>query len=170
MQTTLTRRLLIALVLLLALRPSQTRAQGGIGNMPRTDLVMVGAMERDSLADEVFARINDLKRYAAAGQLDSAARMIAFGKAKDSSRWARTINLQDASEKARAEALVAKAAKLFTDFPETKREYFAIFKDKDSPSGRKYLYQIHHNAGAKKRMVSWVFYPIGDKLVLGDMN
>ena len=67
-------------------------------------------------------------------------------------------------------ALVAKAAKLFTDFPETKREYFAIFKDKESPSGRKYLYQIHHNAGAKKRMVSWVFYPIGDKLVLGDMN
>ena len=153
------------------LMPALTYAQGGIGNKPRTDLVMLGAVERDSMADEMFARIMDLKRYAAAGQADSAALIISWpGNPKDSMRWTRLVNMQNPDEKARVMMLMDKANKLFHEYPDTKREYFAIFKEKASPAGRRYHYQIHHTNGSKQKMVTWAVYGLGDKLMIGDFN
>ncbi len=151
--------------------PLIAHAQGGIGNKPRTDLVLLGAVERDSMADEMFARIMDLKRYAEAGQVDSAALIISWpGGPKDSLRWTRLVNLQNPEEKARVMTILDRVNKLFHDYPDTKREYFAIFKEKASPAGRRYHYQIHHVNGNKQKMVSWAFYGLGDKLMLGDFN
>jgi len=159
-----------ALLLLLGISIC-ARAQGGIGNKPRNDLVLLGVTERDSLADEMFARITDLKRYALAGQADSAALMISWpGAPKDSLRWTRYVNVQNPDEKARVTSILDRLNKLFHDYPDTKREYFAIFKEKASPAGRRYHYQIHHVNGSKQKMVSWAFYGIGDKLALGDFN
>src|SRR5947207_4961436 len=63
-------------------------AQGGMGKLPREDVVMLSQVVRDSLSDEMFARISDLKRFALANNLDSAAPMIAWngGKTKEG-RW-----------------------------------------------------------------------------------
>ncbi len=160
-----------ALLFASVLAPSIIHAQGGIGNKPRTDLVLLGAVERDSMADEMFARIMDLKRYALANQVDSAALMISWpGQPKDSLRWTRLVNMGVLEEKTRVTTILDRITRLFHDFPDTKREYFAIFKEKASPAGRRYHYQIHHVNGGKQKMVSWAFYGIGDKLALGDFN
>jgi hypothetical protein len=164
------RSVFLALLLLSGL--SQIgKAQGGIGNMPRSDIVMLRQSVRDSLADEVFAKITDLKRYAETGQVDSAAQIIAYnGQPNKAEKWARPVNIQDSSEKAHVIAILNKINKLFQDYPDVHREYYAVFKTKDAPSGQMDLYQIHHVNGSRQRMVSWVFYPIGDKLLLGDFN
>lgn len=159
-------------LLLILLSPALTSAQrGGIGVQPRSDLVMLGAVERDSVADEIFSHIIALKRYAETHQVDSAALIIGFlGNKTDSMKWTRTVNLQNPDEKSYVESLLEKANKLFKASPESHREYFAVFKDKATPGGRKYLYQITQSDGKHKRMVSWNFYGFGDKLMLGDFN
>jgi hypothetical protein len=163
------KRYLVLFALLLL--PAIVKAQGGIGNMPRSDIVMLRQSVRDSLADEVYAKILDLKHYAETGQTDSAAQIIAYnGQPNKAEKWARPVNMQDSVEKARVVAILNKVNKLFNDYPDVHREYYAVFKTKDAPSGQMDLYQIHHVNGSKQRMVSWVFYPIGDKLLLGDFN
>ncbi len=151
-------------------------AQGGIGNKPRTDIVMLSQLVRDSLSDEVFARIMELKRYAETGNVDSAAALIAYnghvakGQPTPTDRWARAMNPQNADERTEVQNILAKVSKLFQEYPDTHREYYAVFKTKDTPSGQKHLYQIHHVNGKKQRMVSWTFYPVGDKLLLGELS
>lgn len=161
-----------AILLAILLSPILAHAQrGGIGVKPRTDLVMLPAEERDSITDEVFARIMDLKHYAESGKTDSAALIIGyFGAKTDSMHWTRTVNLQNPEEKSRVDAVLDRVNKLFHASPESHRKYFAIFKDPTSPGGRKYLYQIEHSDGKHNRMVSWNFYGNGDKLMLGDFN
>ncbi|HWF43313.1 MAG TPA: hypothetical protein VG537_01600 [Candidatus Kapabacteria bacterium] len=160
------------IVLLLSICiPTIVKAQGGIGNMPRSDIVMLRQSVRDSLADEVYAKILDLKHYGETGQTDSASQIIAYnGQPNKAEKWARPVNIQDSAEKARVITILNKVNKLFNDYPDVHREYYAVFKTKDAPSGQMYLYQIHHVNGNKQRMVSWVFYPIGDKLLFGDFN
>lgn len=158
-------------LLTLFVLPVVTRAQGGIGNMPRADIVMLRQTVRDSLSDEVFAKILQLKAYAEAGQIDSAAAIIAYNGAPDkTSKWGRPINLQNADEKSRVETLLAKIKQLFADYPEQVREYYAVFKDKDNPAGQRHVYQIHFNKGKTQRMVNWTFFPVGDVLMLGEFS
>jgi hypothetical protein len=162
---------LVLLATLLTLSTSFVRAQGGIGNKPRTDLVMLGAMERDSIADLIFSEISDLKRFSETNNADSAALMMGWMGAKtDSMKWTRFVNAQNAEEKAYVQTVLAKAQKLFKAQPESHRKYFAVFKEPKTPGGRKYLYQIDQSDGKRSRMVSWTFYGNGDKLMLGDFN
>ena len=159
------------LLFVLLVIPCLSSAQGGIGNMPRSDIVMLHQSVRDSLSDEVFGHIMDLKRYAETGLVDSAASIVAYnGQPNKMEKWARAVNIQDSSEKARVVNILDRVNKLFHEYPDTQREYYAVFKTKDAPSGQLDLYQIHHVNGARQRMVSWTFYPIGDKLMLGDFN
>ncbi|MFI5201492.1 MAG: hypothetical protein ACHQNE_03815 [Candidatus Kapaibacterium sp.] len=152
-------------ILSLLLLPSLAFAQGGIGNKPRTDIVMLSQVIRDSLSDQVFQNIMDLKRMAETNQVDSAAPLIAF---EDSTKvWMRAANPGNPAERAYVVGELTKIKKLFDDFSEAHPMYFAVFKTKETPSGEKDLYQIRQISGKKQRMVSWVFYPIGDKLLLG---
>ena len=146
--------------------PSIAFAQGGIGNKPRTDLVMLSAIVRDSLSDQVFQNIMDLKRMAETNQVDSAAAMIAW---KDTSKiWARATNPANSEEHTYVATMLTKINALFHDYPESHKMYYAVFKTKDTPSGQKHLYQIKQVNGKHERMVSWVFYPVGDKLLLAE--
>ena len=154
-----------SIIVSLLLFPSLAFAQGGIGNKPRTDIVMLSQVVRDSLADQVFQNITDLKRMAETNQVDSAAPMIAH---EDSTKtWIRAANPGDSAEREYVAAELSKIKKLFGDYPEAHPMYFAVFKTKETPSGEKDLYQIRQGGGRKQRMVSWVFYPVGDKLLLG---
>jgi hypothetical protein len=154
----------IAAFLLLIL-PTAVLAQGGIGNMPRTDIVMLSQVIRDSLSDQVFQNIMDLKRMAETNQIDSAAPMIAF---EDSTKiWTRAANAASPAEREYIAGTLTKIHTLFQTYSEPHPMYFAVFKTKDTPSGEKDLYQIRQIDGKKQRMVSWLFYPIGDKLLLG---
>jgi hypothetical protein len=158
-------------LLVIILFPCFANAQGGIGNMPRSDIVMLHASVRDSLADEVLGHITDLKHYAEAGLTDSAVQIIAYnGEPNKAEKWARSVNIQNSDEKVRVQSILDRINKLFHDYPDTHPQYFAVFKTKDAPSGQLDLYQIQQVNGAKKRMVNWTFYPIGDKLMLGDFN
>jgi hypothetical protein len=153
-------------IFLILLFPSLTFAQGGLGNKPRTDIVMLSQMVRDSLSDVVFGHIMDLKGYAASNNIDSAAPLIAI---KDTSKqWLRAANPGDSAERAYVTSTLQKIDQLFRDFPETRRDYYTVFKTKDTPSGQKHISQIVHLNGKKQRRVSWVFYLIGDKLLLGE--
>jgi hypothetical protein len=153
-----------SIIVSLLLLPSLAFAQGGIGNKPRTDIVMLSQVVRDSLSDQVFQNIMDLKRMAETNQLDSAAPMIAY---EDSTKvWTRATNPATPAEREFVADELTKIKKLFDDLPESHPMYFAVFKTKDTPSGEKDLYQIRQVNGKKQRMVSWVFYPIGDKLLL----
>jgi hypothetical protein len=150
---------------------TNARAQGGIGNMPREDLFMLSAVTRDSLDGELLARIDQLRGYAAANKVDSAAMLIAYNGAPDKTgKWARAINLTNSDEKTRVETLLAKLNKLYAGSPEIHREYFAAFKDKDNPAGMMLLYQIKYGAARAAHMVSYRFYPIGDALMLGEIQ
>lgn len=161
--------ILLAVVAFLAL-PTITKAQGGIGTKPRDDLYMVGAVVRDSLGEEVFARIQDFRRYADANNVDSAGSITIFnGGASAEGKWARPINLQNAEERARVEALIAKLTKVSKEFPEMKREHYAIFKDKDNPAGQKHFYQIIFSSGKKTKKVSFTAYPVEDRMLIGDI-
>ncbi len=151
----------------LLLFPSLAFAQGGIGNKPRTDLVMLSQVTRDSLSDVVFAHIMDLKRFAESNNVDSAALLIAN---KDTSKqWLRAANASNPAERAYVADILAKVSKIFQDFPDTRRDYYTVFKTKDTPSGQKHISQILHTNGKKQRRVSWTFYLIGDQLLLGEL-
>ena len=154
-------------LLFILLSPSLAFAQGGLGNQPRTDIVMLSQITRDSLSDVVFANIMDLKRYAEANNVDSAAALIAN---KDTSKqWLRAVNTKDSTERAYTTGMLSKINSLFHNFPDTRRDYYTVFKAKDTPSGQKHIYQILHTNGKKQRRVSWTFYLIGDQLLLGEM-
>ena len=158
------------ITLFVILFASNSLAQGGIGVMPREDIVKLRAVVRDSLSNEVMLRIADLQRFAAVNQIDSAAAIIAHnGGAAKTGKWARASNLQNPEEAVRVNALLEKLKKITAEMPEMKGQYYAVFTDKDNPAGQKHLYQINCS-GAKKRMVSFTFYPIDDKMMLGDIN
>lgn len=167
------KRAVSILALVFLVLPIVSKAQGGIGTKPRDDIYMLSASVHDSLSGEVFARIQDLQRYIATKNMDSALSLIAFngGKTNASGKWARAINPADNEERARAQSLIDKLDKLTQEMPEMHREYYAVFKDKDNPAGQKHLYQISFTNGAKKkRMVSFTFYPVGDRMLLGDIG
>jgi hypothetical protein len=154
------------ILFVLLLFPSLAFAQGGLGNQPRTDIVMLSQVTRDSLSDVVFQHIMDLKRFAESNNVDSAALLIAN---KDTSKqWLRAVNLANPTERDYVASELVKINKLFHDFPDTRRDYYTVFKTKDTPSGQKHIYQILHTSGKKQSRKSWVFYPIGDQLLLGD--
>ncbi|HYM20070.1 MAG TPA: hypothetical protein VEW28_03595 [Candidatus Kapabacteria bacterium] len=163
------RLLVIAALLIIA---SRTFAQGGIGKMPREDLVMLSAVIRDSLADEMFARINDLKRFALANNADSAAPLVAFNTGAGRVwAWTRACDQKNPDDAKHVADVLSKLKKFYTDYPgDMHQEYFAMFKSKDTPSGQLLHYQIDLTKGNKKRMVSFHFYPVGDKLLYGDAN
>ncbi|MEO6940230.1 MAG: hypothetical protein ABI444_08855, partial [Candidatus Kapaibacterium sp.] len=108
--TNLIRRSLYSTLTLLVLISSQQAfAQGGMGNMPREDVILLSATVRDSLSDEIFARVLDLKRFAEANQLDSAALLIAHnGGATKEGRWSRAVNMANPEENARVAQLMTK--------------------------------------------------------------
>ncbi len=150
----------------LLLFPAFAFAQGGLGNQPRTDIVMLSQVTRDSLSDVVFTHIMDLKRFAESNNVDSAAPLMAW---KDTSKqWLRPVNLATPAERDYVTGELVKINKLFHDFPDTRRDYYTVFKTKDTPSGQKHIYQILHTNGKKQSRKSWVFYPIGDQLLLGE--
>ncbi len=161
--------LLVALVTLTL--ASHAIAQGGMGKLPRSDVVMLSQMVRDSLSDEMFARIVDLKRYAMANNVDSAAPLIAFNTGGTTTwAWTRACDLKNPDDLKRVNDVLAKLKKMYADNPELHQEYFAVFKSKDTPSGQMVHYQINLVKGSKKKMVSYHYYPIGDKLLYGDAN
>src|SRR5438876_8223382 len=101
------------LIITAPLLPTILNAQGGIGNKPRTDIVMLSQSVRDSLSDEVFAHILDLRHYAETDQVDSAAPWIAFNGLPDKTgRWSRAINLQNPDEKARVASIFERMKRL----------------------------------------------------------
>src|SRR4051812_25078503 len=110
---------LVLLAILLSVSTSFVRAQGGIGVKPRTDLVMVGAEERDSLATEALTRIQDLKRYAETGDQDSAALIIAHKGTKDDQYiWSRPVSVSEPLEKDYVAAVLGKIGKVSKSYPE----------------------------------------------------
>ncbi|MFI5264337.1 MAG: hypothetical protein ACHQM6_07470 [Candidatus Kapaibacterium sp.] len=162
----------IILAIALATLSSSLHAQGGMGKLPREDVVMLSQVVRDSLSDEMFARITDLRRYALGGNADSAAPLIAFntGGGKVWS-WSRPCDLKNPDEAKHVTDVLAKLKKMFTDYPDPMhQEYFAVFKTKDAPSGQLAHYQINLMKGKKKKMTSFHYYPVGDKLLFGDAN
>ncbi len=165
------------IAVLFLLLPSVVLAQGGIGNKPRTDIVMLSQAARDSLSDAVLQNIADLKRLAEripAGKAgddyavilaDSAAPMIAW---EDSTKmFTRAANPANPEERAFVAKILLKLSALFRDYSDSHPMYYAVFKTKETPLGQKHLYQIKYTNGTRSKMISWVFYPIGDKLLLG---
>jgi hypothetical protein len=156
----------------LILISSHSFAQGGMGKMPREDVVMLSQVVRDSLSDEMFARINDLKRFALANNTDSAAALIAYNTGGGKVwAWTRPCDLKNPDDAKHVSDVLAKIKKMYTDFPDAMhQQFFAMFKSKDTPSGQMLHYQIDLTKGNKKRMVSFHFFPVGDKLLYGDAN
>jgi len=151
---------------------SSLYAQGGMGKLPREDVVMLSQVVRDSLSDEMFARILDLRRFALAGNADSAAPLIAYNTGGGKVwAWSRACDLKIPDDAKRVSDVLAKLKKMFTDYPDPMhQEYFAVFKTKDAPSGQLAHYQINLMKGSKKKMTSFHYYPVGDKLLFGDAN
>ncbi len=159
-------------LLALLLFSTSLYGQGGMGKLPREDVVMLSQVVRDSLSDEMFARITDLRRFALAGNADSAAPLIAFntGGGKVWS-WSRACDLKNPDDAKHVSDVIAKLKKMFTDYPDPMhQEYFAVFKTKDAPSGQLAHYQINLMKGTRKKMTSFHYYPVGDKLLYGDAN
>ena len=154
----------------MTIQTSALFAQGGMGKMPREDVVMLSQMVRDSLSDEMFGHITNLKRYALAGNLDSAATEIACRDTGKVIKWSHAASLTNHEEAERVEDIVKKMKKMFTDYPDMHQEYFAVFKSKNADSGQMLHYQINLIKGNKKKMVSFHYYPIGDKILFGDAN
>jgi hypothetical protein len=160
----------ILFILFLILVSSALYAQGGMGKLPREDVVMLSQVVRDSLSDEMFARISDLKRFALANNLDSAAPLIACKDTGKVVRWSHVCSLTNQNDAERARQVIEKLKKMFMDYPDMHQEYFAVFKTKDAESGQMLHYQINLIKGSRKRMVSFHYYPIGDKILFGDAN
>src|SRR6187402_707338 len=117
----------LLLALLIVVCAVNTYAQGGIGKMPREDIVMLRATVRDSLSDEVYNMVIQMKTYALADQIDSATPLIAHnGGTTKEGRWARAVNMQNPEEASRATAMVAKLKAMFTELPDMVKEYFAV--------------------------------------------
>lgn len=162
----------LILLLSLIIFSSSLYAQGGMGKLPREDVVMLSQMVRDSLSDEMFAKITDLRRFALANNADSAAPLIAFntGDGKVWS-WSRACDLKNPDDAKRVSDVLTKMKKMFSDYPDPMhQEYFAVFKTKDAPSGQLVHYQINLMKGSKKKMTSFHYYPVEDKLLFGDAN
>jgi hypothetical protein len=158
-------------IFLLLMFASSLYAQGGMGKLPREDVVMLSQVVRDSLSDEMFARITDLKRFALAGNLDSAATLIACKDTGKVVKWSHVCSLKNPADAERAKLVVEKIKKMYTDYPdEMHQEYFAVFKTKDAVSGQMLHYQINLTKGAKKRMAYFHYYSIDDKILYGDAN
>jgi hypothetical protein len=155
---------------LIVFSTSSLHAQGGMGKLPREDVVMLSQVVRDSLSDEMFGHITNLKRYSLAGNLDSAATEIACRDTGKVVQWTHAASLSNSDDAKHVKDVVEKLKKMFTDYPDTHQEYFAVFKSKDTPAGQMMHYQINLLKGNKKRMVSFHYYPIGDKLLFGDAN
>ena len=155
---------------LIAIFSTALHAQGGMGKMPREDVVMLSQMVRDSLSDEMFGHITNLKRYALAGNLDSAATEIACRDTGKVVKWSHAALLSNPDDAKHVSDVVAKLKKMFADYPDMHQEYFAVFKSKDTPSGQMLHYQINLVKGNKKKMTSFHYYPIGDKILFGDAN
>ncbi|HEY3874671.1 MAG TPA: hypothetical protein VGM92_04290, partial [Candidatus Kapabacteria bacterium] len=150
---------------LILVMPCVGFAQGGIGVKPRTDLVMLSAIARDSLSDLAYSEILDLKRYAETNNLDSAALLIAY---KDSGNlYTHAVNLSNPVERAYASDMLQKIAKLFNVYADMTKRYYTVYKTTETPSGQKHIYQIGHGSGKKQVTKSWVFYPIGGNMLLG---
>jgi hypothetical protein len=150
---------------------AQSFAQGGMGKLPREDVVMLSQVVRDSLSDEMFARISDLKRYVLSDNLDSAAPLIAWnGGATKTGMWAHACSLSNPDEAKHVKDVVGQLRKLFDGYIDMHQEYFAVFKSKDAPSGQMMHYQINLINGKKKKMASFHYYPVGDKLLFGSAN
>ncbi len=161
----------LLLALLIVVCAVNAYAQGGIGKMPREDIVMLRATVRDSLSDEVYNKVTQLKTYALNDMTDSATVLIVHnGGTSKEGRWARAVNMQNPEEAARAAVLISKLKTMFTELPDMVKEYFAVFKDKDNPAGQKLLYQISRTNGKAKKMTSFTFYPVGDVMMLGEIN
>jgi len=142
-----------------------------MGKLPREDVVMISQVLRDSLSDEMFARITDLKRFALANNLDSAAPLIACKDTGKVAKWTHACVLTNPSDAEHVKQVVEKIKKMYTDYPDDMhQEYFAVFKSKDVESGQMLHYQINLTKAGKKRMAYFHYYPIGDKILYGDAN
>src|SRR6516225_4226165 len=107
----LTTLLTLAAIVLCA---SHSFAQGGMGKMPREDVVMISQVLRDSLSDEMFARINDLKRFALANNTDSAAGLIAFNTGGGKVwAWTRPCDLKNPDDAKRVTDVLVKFKKMY---------------------------------------------------------
>ena len=115
------------IIVSLLLLPTVAFAQGGIGNKPRTDIVMLSQVVRDSLSDVLLQNISDLKRIAEripAGRqgddyavilADSAAPMIAW---EDSTKmFQRAANPASSLERAYIAETLLRLSTLFRDYP-----------------------------------------------------
>lgn len=163
-------RFTLPLLLLVAV-PLVASAQGGIGINPREDMVRLRATTQDSFAVEVANRILTMQRLLSENKADSLYTMIAHnGGATKHQKWARQVMMTNEEEGTRATAIVEKLRKLFAAFPQHERKYYAVFKDADNPYGQKHLYQIEFTDGKRKQMVSFNFYPVGDQLLIGDVQ
>src|SRR5689334_8233078 len=100
-------------ILFLILFASTVYAQGGMGKLPRADVVMLSQAVRDSLSDEMFARISDLKRFALTGNLDSAAVLIACRDTGKVASWTHACSLANPVEVQRVKDVVEKFKKMF---------------------------------------------------------
>ena len=155
----------------LALPLTASAQKGGIGINPREDMVRLRATTQDSFATVVAEQIAELKKLLSEGKLDDAQKLVAHnGGAAKAEKWARPVKLEMEEEGTRANALLEKLGKLFATFPNMDKKYYAVFKDADNPAGQKHLYQIEFSDGKRKQMVSFNFYPIGEKMLLGDVQ
>lgn len=163
---------ILSFLALIGICSTQSFAQGGIGTTPREDLVKLRATVRDSLNAEIHNKVLDLKRYVDAGQLDSITAIIAHnGGATKEGKWARTVSMTNPDEATRVTALQDKITKLYKEFSAFEGKYYAIFKNADNPYGQQHLYQMEFTDGGKKRRkVSFTFYPVGEKMLLGDVQ
>lgn len=161
----------LPLLLLLALPLTSSAQKGGIGINPREDMVRLRATAQDSFATVVSERIHELKKLIAEGKMEEAQKLVAHnGGAAKAEKWARPVMLANAEEGTRSSALIDKLGKLFAAFPNMDKKYYAVFKDADNPAGQKHLYQIEFSDGKRKQMVSFNFYPIGEQMLLGDVQ
>ncbi len=139
--------------------------------MPREDLYMLSALTRDSLSDELLAKIELLRGFASSNKIDSACMFIAYnGVPNKEGKWAKAMSASDSAQRMRVSMLLARLNTLYASSPVVHREYFAAFKDKDNPSGMMLLYQIKYTTGKSSKMVSYRFYPVGDVLMLGEIQ
>jgi hypothetical protein len=164
-------RIAAPLLLLAALPLTASAQKGGIGINPREDMVRLRATAQDSFATVVSEQIAELKKLITEGKLDEAQKLVAHnGGAAKTEKWVRPVLMTNPEEGTRATALLDKLGKLFATFPNMDKKYYAVFKDADNPAGQKHLYQIEFSDGKRKQMVSFNFYPIGEKMLLGDVQ
>jgi hypothetical protein len=166
-----TAKIALPLLLLIALPICASAQKGGIGINPREDMVRLRATAQDSFATVVSERIQELKKLITEGKIDDAKKLVAHnGGAAKTEKWARPVMLANEEEGTRSSALLEKLGKLFATFPNMDKKYYAVFKDADNPAGQKHLYQIEFSDGKRKQMVSFNFYPVGEQMLLGDVQ